>query len=920
MKRVTIFVGMVLAVLMLCIGCAVADGGTYSGVDWDLTDGVLTLGNGGTQTLGARGETWPWRNIGESITAVRCNGTVALTGDVSYMFYNFRNMTSIDVEGFDTSGVTSMSYMFEDCRGITSLDLSSWDVSHVTNMEHMFDCCTVMTSLNVSTWNTSSLVKTNHMFYACSVLPTVDVSSWDMSHVTTIAGMFSWCKVIDNLNLSSWHLDSLTDMSYMFSECNGLTNVNFSGWDTSHVTNMQSIFSNCNSLTGLDLSHWVTSNVTSMSYMFKGCNTLAELNITGWNVERVTNIISMFEECRALTYVDVSTWNTSSVTQAYRLFYRCFALNGINVAGWDVSHISDMHDMFCACSSLTSLDVSGWDTSNAVNMNELFSSCTKLGSLDVSNWDTSHVTNMRMMFNRCELVSCLDVSRWDVHSVTQMEQMFAWCKNLESLDLSHWNTGNVTSMDNMFADCKKLERLNLFSFDTSNVTTMYYMFGGCSSLTKLDLSSFDTHLVTSIQQMFADCSALKELDISGFDNQSVREISMMYANCKELNKVVLGNHNPFVGNGVSVVLPTPPSQKDGVRYTEKWIREDGTAGPYSPEELRDNYVSSMAGTWVWEKVPTEYSLAFVCTEEGYLGEMPSVMVEASSDYELPANAFRVFGKVFDYWTDGTRRIYRDGDTIPANTYQANDVVTLTAVFAPRDTSIQMQDGQFTFSIKGDEKAFFDNVPAGTSYQVFEENIPEDWVLIMQSDGTGMITSLTESKAIFLNKYQPDLATIQFTGRKLMDEQPAEADSFTFELWEGNILLQTKSVMDGGFVQFDILEYDKNDVGIHTYTIKELIGTEDSVLYDGHEETIAVEVTTEEGNDNVTRVHAEVTYSDGTYPDIVFKNWTKPGDLTLKKLVDDLLAGHEGDEFRFRIRFVQENGLPLSEELTYSIEP
>ena len=64
----------------------------------------------------------------------------------------------------------------------------------------------------------------------------------------------------------------------------------------------------------------------------------------------------------------------------------------------------------------------------------------------------------------------------------------------------------------------------------------------------------------------------------------------------------------------------------------------------------------------------------------------------------------------------------------------------------------------------------------------------------------------------------------------------------------------------------------------------------------------------------------MTYSDGTYPNILFENWTKPGHLTLKKLVDDLLEGHEGDEFRFRITFKQENGLPLTDELTYSIEP
>ena len=40
MKRMLIFVGLILAVLMLCIGCAAADSGIYDNINWNLTDGV----------------------------------------------------------------------------------------------------------------------------------------------------------------------------------------------------------------------------------------------------------------------------------------------------------------------------------------------------------------------------------------------------------------------------------------------------------------------------------------------------------------------------------------------------------------------------------------------------------------------------------------------------------------------------------------------------------------------------------------------------------------------------------------------------------------------------------------------------------------------------------------------------------------
>ena len=71
------------------------------------------------------------------------------------------------------------------------------------------------------------------------------------------------------------------------------------------------------------------------------------------------------------------------------------------------------------------------------------------------------------------------------------------------------------------------------------------------------------------------------------------------------------------------------------------------------------------------------------------------------------------------------------------------------------------------------------------------------------------------------------------------------------------------------------------------------------------------------NNGTTKVTAEVTYDDDN---VIFNNWTKPGALVLRKVVDDLLVDHEGDEFRFRITFKQENGLPLEDTLTCTIEP
>ena len=67
--------------------------------------------------------------------------------DMSYMFYECRTLTSLDLSSFNTSAVTNMSSMFYFCSGLTSFDLSSFDTSAVTNMSGMFSECSALTSL-----------------------------------------------------------------------------------------------------------------------------------------------------------------------------------------------------------------------------------------------------------------------------------------------------------------------------------------------------------------------------------------------------------------------------------------------------------------------------------------------------------------------------------------------------------------------------------------------------------------------------------------------------------------------------------------------------------------------------------------------------------------------------------------------------
>lgn len=64
------------------------------------------------------------------------------------MSYVFAYSIIAEVPPLDVSNVTNMYQMFYNCKNIISLDLSSWDTSKVTIMNGMFNSCSKLTSLS----------------------------------------------------------------------------------------------------------------------------------------------------------------------------------------------------------------------------------------------------------------------------------------------------------------------------------------------------------------------------------------------------------------------------------------------------------------------------------------------------------------------------------------------------------------------------------------------------------------------------------------------------------------------------------------------------------------------------------------------------------------------------------------------------
>ena len=304
-----------------------------------------------------------------------------------------------------------------------------------------------------------------------------------------------------------------------------------------------------------------TSKTTYMYSMFSYLEKLKELDVSHFDTSQVDSMTEMFKNLKEVKTLDVSNWNVSNVTAIDDMFLGDEKLETLDVSKWKTSKIKYMSNVFLDNYKLKSLDVSRWDTSSATNISGIFSSTYELTEIDVSNWDVSNVTSMYNAFEYNKKLKTLDLSRWNTSKVKYMSGMFAYDENLTELNLGNWNTSNVIDMHNMFVGDKNLVKLNITNWDTSNVEDINGMFSGLESLTHLTIG--ENFKNTTLKD-----NLFKNLDTHKYINV----------------------------------------------YTNRWHKEDNSKGPYTTQEWNNEYranSSLLAGVWVREKVPTEYTINFV---------------------------------------------------------------------------------------------------------------------------------------------------------------------------------------------------------------------------------------------------------------------------------------------------------------------
>ena len=668
-------------------------------------------------------------------------------------------------------------------------------------------------------------------------------------------------------------------LNYLFSANTSLNNISgLAHWDVSGVTSMYYLFSGCASLSDIyPLEDWDVSNVINMGYMFAaGTNAeygsiLSDLNpLADWTVSSVTNMSDMFYGAKKLSSTaPLKNWKTTSVKYMDHMFRSCSILTDLSgLKGWDVSNVERMNNMFQNCSNLTDLSpLADWNVTSVLQTSSMFWQCTQLGDLT-------------------------PLSEWRLSSATDINYMFASCGQIISLDgLENWTVSNVSNMN------------GLFTRSTAIVDASA-------------LKDWDVSRVSNMGAMFQDCSNLEIVDFSGWKLKSVTNGNAFYG-CNNLWKVTIGPETE--GLEKLPYFSDPPTSTT----TGFWINENEADWSYPSETYTTEQILhktepfATPGTYIWQYRSGAYIINFEPDDKYVDGSMSYRVADRTSDYTLPPNQFKMLGNpAFIGWqdkNDASKTFLLNGDgkcIIPQGTYAAKNgeqlTVTLIPMWEKDEHNFEIKDSEFTFTLKGGERAYFRNLPAGTAYQVWEET-PEGWILIQQSGVSGVIQPTVTAEAEFYNLYQPEMTAATIIGTKLYDNRPADQDNkgnaFEFELWEGDTLLQTKAASSGGFILFDTIFYTEE--GTHTYTVREKVGGNADIKYDSHVETVTVTVTRTQNG-----LSATVAYDESG---IRFENNTVPGSLEISKIAQNEPENSVDPDFTFKVTLYNENGVPVDGE-------
>ena len=281
------------------------------------------------------------------------------------MFLNFRSLTSVEFNNFNSSGSTTHKSMFSGCSNLTSFaNFNNLTTLNSTDLSSMFYGCSKISNLNLSNFNTSKVATFSQMFYDCSSLNSLDFGNLNTANGEQFYQMFYNCSQLSTLSRCQINLSKAINSYQMFYGCQALSQINTSSFSAPYLQDAHEMFCGCSDLSSINLSNFNAPNATLFNGLLKNCSSLSEVvlfdeNSNTFVTDSATNTSEMFSGDSMISSLDFRYLNIQKVTNMEKMFYNCSNLTTITVSNvWNVISVESSNNMFYGCSNI----VGGYNT------------------------------------------------------------------------------------------------------------------------------------------------------------------------------------------------------------------------------------------------------------------------------------------------------------------------------------------------------------------------------------------------------------------------------------------------------------------------------------------------------------------------------------------------------------------------------
>lgn len=623
-----------------------------------------------------------------------------------------------------------------------------------------------------------------------------------------------------------------------FFEDSNAKKIDLQGFDTTNVINMNFVFRDSKAESINVGDNFDTSRVDSMKYMFARAKAISINLGNKFNISNVANIDSMFYRFKATKVYIGNNVSQSSIDKM--------------IDEGELNHSVIIRGTYQALNNISTMFAKN-DLANSMR-NVLKSSRTALMSLIKPT--TSYAAAPKVIHS-----GTMGTTTWEIFDNRELV-----------LRPTSGSVGEFTPDDWFFrSNVPKLKKYDSY-FDSIRFEKTIKP-KGSFLLRGSDMWDSDAYYDLSGFTSYMD---VKQID---FNNLDLSEASFDMALYK--SKITKVNLTLNVSKDIYSLMNMNAMfygiwNPDSSKYLDSWSREDKTYTNIPSSEFSKTFnenPSAMAGWWVRDEKPTRYTVKF--NSNGANGLVDDMKVKYGDTFTMAdASNLYLFNKEFVEWNTsptGSGISYKAGQSY-SNLANIGETVTLYAIFKDKDNSVEIKNGEGEFTLRANESVTFDNLSSGLEYEIYEET-DEGWQLVEAKNDKGIIKPNEEITSTFTNKYDPKSTNAHIKGRKLLDGQGVSG--YKFNLIKDGQVVDTQTSTEGGFISFKKLDF--NTKGEFNYTIKEVKGSDNNIIYDEHEEKVKVVVSEDEkGN-----LKADITYdSDG----VVFNNKTKPSKLVLKKQV------------------------------------